>query len=50
MDCTCHITGGQNNDAKFVAASFFDPMNDLDPEKKLVELYMFDGANVCRKV
>ena len=31
MDCTDHITGGHNKDAKFVAESFFDPMNDLDP-------------------
>ena len=49
MDCTCHITGGHNKDDKFVAESFFDPMNELDPEKKLVELYMFDEASVCRK-
>ena len=29
--CTGHITGGHKNDAKFIADSFFDPMNDLDP-------------------
>ena len=50
MECTGHITGGHKKDAKFVAESFFDPMNDLDPEKKLVDLHMFDGASVCRKV
>ena len=29
--------------------SFLGPMNDLDPEKKLVDLHRFDGASVCRK-
>ena len=30
--------------------SLFDPTNDLDPEKKLVDLHMFDEASVCRKI
>ena len=46
VDCTGHIKGGHNKDDKFVAESFFDPMNDLDPEKKLVDLHMFDGASM----
>ena len=46
LDCTGHITGGPNKDEKFVAESFFDPMNDLDPEKKLVDLHMFNGPSV----
>ena len=46
MDCTGHITGGQKKDSIFVADSFFDPINDLDPEIKLVDLHMFDGASV----
>ena len=49
VDCTGNITGGKKKDAKFVAESFFDPMNDLYPEKKLVDLHMFDAACVCRK-
>ena len=49
VDCTLHITGGHEKDDKFVAESFFDPMNDLDPEKKLVDLYMCDGSSVCIK-
>ena len=49
MDCTGHITGGHKKYDKFVAESLFDPMNDLDPEKKRVDLHMFDGASVCRK-
>ena len=49
VDCTCHITGGHKKYAKFVAESFFDPMNNCDPEKKLVDLHMFDGSSVCRK-
>ena len=49
MDCTGHITGGHKRYAKFVAYIYFDPMNDLDPEKKLVDLHMFDGFSVCRK-
>ena len=49
MDCTGHITGDHKKDAKCVAESFFDPMNDLDPENKLVDLHMFDGTSVCRK-
>ena len=47
---TGHITGGHKKDDKFVEESFFDPMNDLDSDKKLVDLHMFDGASVCRKV
>ena len=49
LECTGHITGDHNKDAKFVAEGFFDPMNELDPEKKLVDLNMFDGSSVCRK-
>ena len=49
MDCTGHITGGHKKDANFFVESFFDPMNEIDPEKKLVDLHMFDGASVCRK-
>ena len=50
LDCTGRITGGHNKDAKFFAKSFFDPINDLDPEKYFVDLHMFDGASVCRTV
>ena len=46
MDCTGHITGGHKKNAKLVAEGFFDTMHYLDPEKKLVDLHMFDGANV----
>ena len=49
VECTGHITGGQKKDDKFVAESFFDPMNDLDPEETLMGLTTFDGASVCRK-
>ena len=49
MYYTGHITGVHKKDDKFVAENFFDPMNGLDPEKKLVDLNMFDGASVCRK-
>ena len=48
-DCTYHITGGHKKYDKFVAESFFDPINELDPEKKLVDLHMFDGTSVCIK-
>ena len=44
VDCTYHITGGHKKDAKFVADGFFDPMNDLDPENKLVDLNIFKGC------
>ena len=49
VDCPGNITGGHNKDASFFAESFFDTMNNLDPEKKLVDLHMFDGYSVCRK-
>ena len=49
MDCTGHITGGHKKDTICFAESFFDTMNDLDPEKNLVDLHIFDGASVCRK-
>ena len=49
VDCTGNITGSHKKDDIFFAESFFDPMNVLDPEKKLVDLYMFDGASVCIK-
>ena len=47
--CIGHITGGQNKVDKFVTESLFGPINDLDTEKKLVNLHMFDGASVYRK-
>ena len=31
--CTGHITCDHKKDNKFVAESFFDPMNELDQEK-----------------
>ena len=34
---------------QFFAESLFDPIYDLDPEKKLVDLHMLDGSSVCRK-
>ena len=49
VDCIGHITGGHKKYAKFVAEGFFDTMDELDTEKKLVDLHMFDGASVCRK-
>ena len=49
VDCTGHITGCHKKNAKLVAEGFFDTMHYLDPEKKLVDLHMFDGANVKRK-
>ena len=49
VDCTVHITGVQKKYAKVVVGSFFGPMNDLYPDKKLVELHMFDGSSVCKK-
>ena len=49
MDCKGHITGGHNKDAKSVAESFFDPINDLDTDKRLVDLHMFGGDSVFRK-
>ena len=49
MEFTGHITGGHNKYTKFVADSLFDPMYNFDPEKKLVDLHMFDRASVCRK-
>ena len=46
VDCTIHITGGHKKDAKFVVEIFFDPMDNLDPKKKLLDLNMFDGESV----
>ena len=33
LECTVPITSDNKNDARFVADSLFDPMNDLDPGK-----------------
>ena len=49
VDCTGHITCGHKKDAKFVAENLFDPMNDLYPENKIVDLDTFDGVSVWRK-
>ena len=46
VDCTGHIAGGHKKDTKFVVESLFDPMNELDPEKKLVDLHISDGDSV----
>ena len=47
MDCTGNITGVHKKDAKLLPESLFDRMNDLDTEKKILDLHMFDGASVC---
>ena len=49
MHCTGQIICGHKKDYKFVAESLFDPMNDLNTEKEIVDLYIFDGSSVCRK-
>ena len=49
VECTGQITGVHKKDAKCVAGIFFDPMNDLDQEKNLSDLHMFNGASVCIK-
>ena len=49
VDCTSHITVDHKKDAKFVADSFFDTINELYLEKKLVDLNIFDGSSVCIK-
>ena len=46
VDFTGHITGGYKKYAKFVVESFFDPMNDLDPEKKFL-IYICFMKPVC---
>ena len=43
------MSSGYEKDYKFVEVIIFDPINCLDPEKKFVDLHMFDGASVCRK-
>ena len=49
VEYTVHIIGGHKEYSKIVVEGFFDPMNDLDPEQKLVDLHMFDGDSVFRK-
>ena len=49
VDCTGHIIGGHKKDDTFVGYIFFNTMNGLDPEKKLVDPHIFYGASVCRK-
>ena len=49
VDCKGNIIGGHKKDDKFVVDILFDPMNELDPDKKLVDLHRFDGSSVCRK-
>ena len=49
LNFTGHVNGGYKKDAKSISKSFFDTMNDLDLEKKLVDPHMFDGVRVCRK-
>ena len=46
VDCTGHITGGHRKDSKIVSESFFDPINYLDPDKKIVYLHMLNVASV----
>ena len=49
MDFIGHITGGHKKNANFSVEVLFDPMNNLDPEKKLVDLHMLDRVSVCIK-
>ena len=43
---TDNITGVLKKDAKTFVEGFFDPLDDLDTEKKLLDLNMFDGASL----
>ena len=49
VDCKVYTKGGHKKDVNCFLESFFDSMNDLDPEKKLLDLHIFDGESVCRK-
>ena len=48
MNSTVHTTGGHKKDANCIVEIFFDSMNELKPEKKLVDLHMFDRSSVYR--
>ena len=46
VDFTGHITCGHKKDAEFVSDIFFDPINDLDPEKNMWT-YIYSMEAVC---
>jgi hypothetical protein len=48
-DCSDHLAGGGKKDAPFVAQLFEGEVEQLDPQKKLTNVFFFDGASNVQK-
>ena len=49
VNCTSHLQTGGKKDASYIAGLFLPHLNDLDPQKSLVDLLYFDGASNVQK-
>jgi len=48
-DCTAHMAAGGKKDAPYISHLFERHVEEYDPEKKLVDLFYFDGASNVQK-
>jgi len=48
-DCTGHMAGGGKKDAPYIAHLFERHVEVYDPEKKIVDIFYFDGASNVQK-
>jgi hypothetical protein len=49
VDCTGHMAEGGKKDAAYLAGLCFPHLEKLDPEQKLLDLILFDGASNVQK-
>ncbi|KAL3769143.1 hypothetical protein ACHAWU_001211 [Discostella pseudostelligera] len=48
-DCTDHMASGGKKDAPYIADLFEAKVNELDPTKRLTDIFLFDGASNVQK-
>ena len=49
VDCTAHMAEGGKKDASFIAECVVPHLERLDPDKRLVDLLIYDGAKNVQK-
>jgi hypothetical protein len=49
VNCSSHLQNGGKKDASYIAGLFNPHLDDLDPNKTLVDLLYFDGASNVQK-
>jgi len=49
VDCSQHMSDGGKKDAWYIAKKFLPVMKEIDPNKELIDLVVFDGAANIQK-